>query len=204
MRGDPHPLTRQLIGPPDAAWAAATAGALPATVRDVPTLRGFLTWYRTELLTPVELPLIRSAFDHARRYELRELLALDRSLTRERRFQPFAAASQTVGRAQLWRLLPLRDQRPVRRYWRAVEAGEAGAWHVLVYGLVLAVFSLPLRPGLLNYSRQTLAGFVGSAGETLGLPVTECAQLWAAEAELLPPAVDLALGPGRPVLSICR
>lgn len=204
LTGDPHPLTRQLFAPPDAAWAAAAVCALPPTVRDVPTLRGFLTWYRTELLGPVELPLIRRAFDHARQYQIRELLELDAGLRAEPRFQAFAAASRAVGRAQLWRLLPLRDQRPVRRYWQAVEDGRAHGWHVLVYGLVLAVFSLPLRPGLLSYSRQTLAGFVGAAGGALRLSAGECSRLWAAEVEFLPPAVDQVLGPGRPTLSLCR
>lgn len=203
LRGDPHPLTRQLGRPPAAAWAAAAAGGMPETVRDVPSLRGFLTWYRTELLTPVELPLIRRAFEHASRYQIRELIALDQALRLERRFERFAAASWAVGRAQLWRLRPLRDQRLVRRYWQAVETGPAQGWHVLVYGLVLAIFSLPLRPGLLSYSHQTLAGFIGAAGRSLDLDEAECAQLWADEAALLPPAVDLALGPGRPVLSLC-
>lgn len=203
LRGDPQPLTWQLGRPPDAAWAVAAAGGVPETVRDVPTLRGFLTWYRTELLTPVELPLIRRAFEHASHYQIRELIALDRALRQERRFARFAEASRVVGRAQLWRLRPLRDQRPVRRYWQAIENGQAQGWHVLVYGLVLAIFSLPLRPGLLSYSRQTLAGFIGAAGRSLALGEAECAQLWADEVALLPPAVDLALGPGRPVLSLC-
>lgn len=204
LTGDPHPLTRQLLAPPEAAWAAAAASVLPPTVRDVPTLRGFLTWYRTELLSPIELPLIRRAFDHARQYQIRELIELDSQLRAEPRCEAFAAASRTVGRAQLWRLLPLRDQRPVRRYWQAVESGRANGWHVLVYGLVLSVFSLPLRPGLLRYSRQTLASFVGSAGAALRLPVAECHQLWAAEVELLPAAVDQVLGPRRPILTLCR
>lgn len=204
LTGDPHPLTRQLVAPPESAWGLAAAAVLPGRVRDVPSLRGFLTWYRTELLAPVELPLIRRAFEHGQAYRIRELLDLDRSLRIEPRFQAFAAASRAVGRAQLWRLLPLRDQRPVRRYWQAVEAGRAHGWHVLVYGLVLSIFSLPLRPGLLSYCRQTLAGFVGTAGATLGLPPAECARLWADEVALAPPAVDQALGPGRTGLSLCR
>lgn len=203
LRGDPHPLTRQLVCPPEAAWAAAAGRGVPETVRDVPSLRGFLTWYRTELLTPMELPLIRRAFEHASRYQIRELIALDQALRQERRFERFAAASGAVGRAQLWRLLPLRDQRPVRRYWQAVEHGQAHGWHVLVYGLVLSVFSLPLRPGLLSYARQTLAGFIGAAGRSLALAEADCAQLWAEETALLPLAVDHALGPGRPGLSLC-
>lgn len=205
LLGDPHPLTRQLVAPPEAAWGLAAASVLrPGAVRDVPSLRGFLTWYRTELLAPVELPLIRRAFDQVGNYQIRELLELDRALRFEQRFQAFAEASRAVGRAQLWRLLPLRDQRPVRRYWQAVETGQAHGWHVLVYGLVLSIFSLPLRPALLSYCRQTLAGFVDTAGAALSLPRTECAQLWADELALVPPAVDQALGPGRPVLTLCR
>ncbi len=204
LLGDPQPLTRQLVAPPEAAWGLAAAAVLPGRVRDVPSLRGFLTWYRTELLAPVELPLIRRAFDQVGNYQIRELLELDQALRFERRFEAFARASRAVGRAQLWRLLPLRDQRAVRRYWQAVETGRAHGWHVLVYGLVLSVFSLPLRPGLLIYSRHTLAGFVDTAGASLGLPRSVCAQLWADELALVPPAVDQVLGPGRPGLSLCR
>jgi urease accessory protein UreF len=204
LAGDPRALAQQMAAPAGLAALASVDRVLPMEVRDVPSLRGFLTWYRTQVLVPVELPAIRRAWEHTERYEVRELVAFDRALGEEPRLAPLAAASQAVGRNQLWRLLPLRDQRLVRRYWLAVEAGEARAWHVLVYGVVLSVFSLPLRPGLLSYSRQTLGGFVDAAGRSLRLTQEECAQVWHDEAALLPPSIDLALGLGRAPLQICE
>jgi urease accessory protein UreF len=204
LAGDPQALAQQMAAPAGLTALASVDRVLPADVRDVPSLRGFLTWYRTQILVPVELPAIGRAWQHTSRYEVRELLAFDQALGDEPRLAPLAAASQAVGRAQLWRLLPLRDQRLVRRYWCAVETGEARAWHVLVYGVVLSVFSLPLRQGLLSYSRQTLGGFVEAAGRSLRLTPEECAHIWHAEASLLPPAVDLALGLGRAPLRLCE
>lgn len=201
--GDPHPLAQQLSSPSTLARFTPATDTLPAAVCDLPSLRGFVTWYRTEILTPAELPAIRKAFDHASRYEVRELLALDATLAGEPRLQPFAQASQAVGRSQLWRLLPMRDQRLVRRYWNALEAGHAHGWHVLIYGVVLAVFSLPLRQGLLNYGRQTIAGFVDSAARTRDLAPAECAQLLEEESAAVRTATEFALGPGKPRLTIC-
>ena len=201
--GDPHPLCRQLAAPTSPSAFLSAEVAVPAAVRDLPSLRGFLTWYRTELLVPLEMPAIRRAFDHASRHEVRELLELDRCLKDETRLGRFAEASRAVGRAQLWRLLPMRDQRLVRRYWHALEEGRANGWHMLIYGVVLSVFSLPLRQGLLNYGQQTLAGFVRSAEQTLRLPGDECEALLAGECETVRTATERVLGPGRTPLLLC-
>ena len=61
----------------------------------------------------------------------------------------------------------MRDQRVVQRYLQAVEGGQANGWHTLVYGLTLAVYSLPLRQGLLGYAHQTTRGFIYSAARML-------------------------------------
>jgi len=201
--GDPHPLCRQILPPTRPGTRIAPEAALPAAVRDLPSLRGFLTWYRTELLVPVEMPAIRQAFGHASRYELRELLDLDRRLRDEPRLRSFAGASRAVGRSQLWRLLPMRDQRLVRRYWHRLEEGQAHGWHMLIYGVVLSVFSLPLRQGLLNYGRQTLAGFVNSAAHSLRLPEAECQALLDGECGTLGAGTERVLGPGRTPLRLC-
>jgi len=79
-----------------------------------------------------------------------------------------------VGKTQLKRLRQLHDQRLVQRYLRAVQTGEAHAWHTVVYGLILSVYSLPLRQGLLSYAQQTTRGFVSSAANRLRLAETEC------------------------------
>ena len=105
-----------------------------------------------------------------------------------------------MGRSQLRRLLPLRDVRLVRRYWQAAEAGEAQAWHAIVYGVVLAVFALPLRQGLANYARLTLSGFVESAAGPLRLPEDQRRQLIEELLATVPAAVETSLtaaGPPR-------
>jgi urease accessory protein UreF len=101
---------------------------------------------------------------------LRELVALDQRLAGLPLPRDIVNASRRVGYAQLERLRALRDQRVLQRYRRAVERGEAHGWHTLVYGLGLHVYSLPLRQGLMSYTRQTLGSFVGSAAHSLGLP----------------------------------
>ncbi|MFM8469419.1 MAG: urease accessory UreF family protein [Limisphaerales bacterium] len=171
LAGDARELLVQLGAPEALPTLSLAASALTlAAVRDELTLRRFLTGYREQVLVPVELPAILAAHGHATRNELRELLALDHSLAADPRLREFRAASAAVGRRQLSKLRPLRDQRLVQRYLRAVEAGEAHGWHTLVFGVFLSQYSLPLRQGLLLYSQRTLGGFLDSAGATLRLP----------------------------------
>lgn len=73
---------------------------------------------------------------------------------------PLREASRKVGQRQLSRLRALRDQRIIVRYLDAIGAGQANGWHPIVYGLYLAVFSLPLRQGLVNFGEQTIRGLV--------------------------------------------
>lgn len=103
----------------------------------------------------------------ARRGHARELVALDRSWGQARAALPpdepsLGDASARVGRRQLERLRPLRDQRWLDRYRTAVAAGEAHAWHPVVSGILLGVFALPLRPGLQHYGRQVAAGMLAA------------------------------------------
>ena len=137
-----------------------------------------------------KLPAIESAHGHTGRNELRELVALDLELTGEPMLQEFARASQRVGRSQLRKLRPLRDQRMVQRYLQAVEGGLAHGWHTLVYGLTLEVYSLPLRQGLLGYAHQTTRGFIYSAARMLRLSERECRELFEDRCEGLPEAVE--------------
>jgi urease accessory protein UreF len=122
-------------------------------------LQTFLDTYLTQILLPLELPAIAEACGRGRRGESRELIALDRRLSEVAKLAPFASASQKIGVLQLQRLKPLRDERTVQRYLSAVESGQAGGWHTLVYGLTLAVYSFPLRQGLNHYGRETLSSF---------------------------------------------
>ena len=160
LAGDARELLAQL-GSPEALPALPLAASVLKldAVRDAGTLRRFLAGYRDQILVPVELPAILAAHGHATRNELRELLALDRELGRDPRLKEFRAASAAVGRRQLAKLRPLRDQRFVQRYLRAVENAKAHGWHTLIFGVFLAQYSLPLRQGLVLYGQRILRAF---------------------------------------------
>jgi hypothetical protein len=123
----------------------------------------FLAAYQTNVLGSIELPAIARARQHASRGEFRELLELDAQLAAEPLLQPFAAGSRRVGQVQLERLRPLRDERLAQRYLSAVEAGRAHGWHTVVYGIILAVYSWPLRQALIHYGRETMCGLAGAS-----------------------------------------
>jgi len=152
----------QQIGAPVGCTATspALAGLAP---KNLPAPEVFLDAYAGEILLPLESRAIVDAFCHAGRGELRELIVQDQRLGTALRQTPFAGPSRQVGRRHLSRLRPLRDERTVQRYLRAVEAGQAEGWHTLVYGLTLAVYSLPLRQGLFFYARETLAALADAA-----------------------------------------
>jgi urease accessory protein UreF len=86
----------------------------------------------------------------------------------------------------------MRDQRVVQRYLAAIEAGQARGWHTLVYGVSLAVFSLPLRQGLQHYVEQTVGGFVESAARKLRLTETQCETLAMEQGATVPHSVEKA------------
>jgi urease accessory protein UreF len=193
LLGDVAPLAEQ-IGSADGLLALSRAASRGFhQVKDLPSLRGFLRDYQALVLVPVELPTIRRAHEYAHRYEIRELLEMDRQLADEPVLRSFAAASQRVGKTQLKRLRPLRDQRLVQRYLRAVEAGEANAWHTVVYGLILSLYSLPLRQGLLGYAHQTTLGFIRTAAGPLKLTADQWRKLADEVSAGLPEAVDRLL-----------
>jgi urease accessory protein UreF len=194
LLGDAHPLLDQLGSTEELAVTSTLTSVMEfARVRDLPTLRAFLDTYHAQVLRPVELPAIVSAYQHATRGESRELIALDRQLAGETMIRDFALASCRVGQRQLSKLRPMRDQRIVQRYLAAIEAGEARGWHTLVYGVSLAMFSLPLRQGLQNYIEQTARGFIDRAARSLRLTETSCDELAAQYFIAAPQAVTQAL-----------
>jgi len=192
--GDWHPLAEQL-GSADGLIALGSVSALLrlGPVDDLPSLRRFLQEYQAQILLPLELPAIESAHGHATANELRELVALDQKLALEGMLQNFAPASSRVGQWQLQKLRPLRDQRLVQRYLQAVEGGEAHGWHTLVYGVTLAIYSLPLRQGLLGYAHQTTRGFIYSAARSLELSEHDCRELFDELCAPLPAALEVLL-----------
>jgi urease accessory protein UreF len=189
--GDWHPLAEQL-GSADGLMSLGTVSGLLRLrpVRNASSLRTFLQNYQRQILFPFELPAIESAHGHAARNETRELVALDRRLGGERALQQFAEASRRVGQYQLQKLRPLRDHRLVQRYLVAVESGQAHGWHTLVYGVTLAIYSLPLRQGLLGYAHQATRGFIYSAARPLRLSERQCRRLFDQVCEDLPEAVE--------------
>jgi urease accessory protein UreF len=189
--GDWHPLAEQLGSANGlVALSDISASMQVPVVHDLDSLRNFLTTYQKQLLLPIELPAIQRAFDHTCRHEVRELAEFDRQLAGEAALIPFAEASRRIGQTELLKLRPLRDERIVRRYLEYIERGEANAWHTLVYGLTLALYSIPLRQGLLGYGYQTTRGFIYSAAKALQLSEKDCRALLDELCANLPAAVE--------------
>src|ERR1051325_1404716 len=192
--GDLAPFAEPLGSPAGAEALGEVAALLECPRLDDPAALGrFLGAYRDHVLAPVELPAILKAHQHASRFETRELVAFDQQLSLQPLLKPFTIASLNAGRHQLRRLRSLRDQRLVQRYLAAVESGEAGGWHTLVYGLTLAVYSLPLRQGLIGYAQHTPAGFANAAGRRLKLSESELSKLIDAATVPVPAAVEATL-----------
>ncbi len=189
--GDWHPLAEQL-GSTD---GLVTLGSVALLLRLPPvqdrlSLERFLREYQSEILLNLELPAIQEAHGHVAAKELRELIEQDQRLSRAALLQQMAAPSRRVGRAQLQKLRPLRDQRLVQRYLHAVNAGLAHGWHTVVYGLTLEVYSLPVRQGLLGYAHQTMRSFIYSAARVLRFSEHDCREVFESLCEGLPRAVD--------------
>jgi urease accessory protein UreF len=196
LLGDLHPLIEQLGSVEGlVTLAGASESVQVPQIDSLPALRNFLQNYHSRILWPIELPAIQHACLHAGRNELRELVALDQKLGSEAILQNFAGASRRVGQAQLQRLRPLRDQRIVQRYLAAVDHGEARGWHTLVYGLTLAVYSLPLRQGLFGYAHQTTRGFIHSAARSLKFSDADSRALFEELCAPLPATIDSLLAP---------
>jgi urease accessory protein UreF len=164
-----------------------------STLDAPPALGQFLEDYLVRLLVPCELPAIVSACGHARRGELRELLAHDQRLAALLLSTPFATPSRRMGWLQLARLRPLRDERFVQRYLAAVESGQAHGWHTIVFGVTLAVFSLPLRQGLLYYSHETLCALAAAATRSKGFGPSQVDDALSGLLARVPDAVEEAI-----------
>lgn len=123
-------------------------------------LAAFLHRYRAEILSPLELPTILRAAELTRSNQGRELIELDRSLSKEPGLRDFADASRRVGRTHLRRLRPLHDHRALQKYLAAADEDQVQPWHTIVYGITLGIYSIPLRQGLVHYVERTLSGWV--------------------------------------------
>ena len=200
--GDAHPLLEQLGATDAISLASDAAGAFQfRNVRDVASLRSFLDTYRTQILVPLEMPTIVAAHGHAARGEVRELVALDARLASEKALKEFAMASCRVGQRQLSKLRALRDERVVQRFLTAIENGDARGWHTLVYGVALAVYSMPVRQGLQHYAEHTMRGFVESAARPLRLSESAIVEILSEQSAHVPHAIELAVAP-RSILTL--
>jgi urease accessory protein len=202
LLGDWRALLQQ-VGSPE--FSANSGVPFWATALEtIPDLNHFLEDYLNRVLLPCELPAIVDAYGYARRGEWRELLAQDSRLTEGMQPTPFAEPSQRMGRLQLARLRPLRDERTVQRYLGAVESGQAHGWHTMVYGVTLAVYSLPLRQGLLHYSQQTLSAFAEAAGRFRNFGELELAEMLSSLLARVPAAIEAILQRGELVSSTSK
>jgi urease accessory protein UreF len=150
------------------AFEAATEAGRAGAAANREDLARRLADFQQKVLRDHELPAIHRAALHASHNETRELIGLARSL-RPSVPTSMAEASLRVGASQLQRLRPLRDHRVVQRFLDAVEGGQAEPWHPVVFGLTLAVFSLPVLQGMTVYERQSLASFLEAAARPLAL-----------------------------------
>jgi len=193
--GATHPLALGLGSPEGLETLLGAAASLQlGPVASVSDLRNFLAVYRSRVMEPLELPVVRQAYGHAERGESRELIALDRSLSMRMGEMPFAEVSALVGRTQLRRLRPMRGNRVLARYLEAVARGQAKGWHTVAYGLMLASFSIPLRQGLMHYGESTTRGFFAAASSRIIMPEEQSAVMLADSMERLGAAVGELLG----------
>lgn len=164
LLGDVHALLAQL--------GAAAPNAEAPQLRTPDTFKAltrFLENYKRDVLIKHEWPAIYRAYNHASRNECQELIALDVSIAQEKSLAPFAEASRRIGQFQLKRLAPLRGERVLSRYMAAIDEGRAHGWHTLVYGLTLALYSLPARQGLMHYAQQILRTYIENAAHSFSL-----------------------------------
>jgi urease accessory protein UreF len=155
-------------------------------------LEAFLCAYAEEALKAVEFPLIARAYACAVRNQARELIELDRQAATLLEPSIFAAASREIGRKRLIMLRPLRDQRVARRYLEALDTGNAQGWHPLVFGLFMAIYSLPPRQGLLRYGELALTSLADSIGQAKHFP-SASSNAAAAALATLPEGIEKAV-----------
>jgi hypothetical protein len=173
---------------------SAMIGLTPGGVRDFASLREALHRYAHRHMFPHELGIICEAHIHASAGHSRELIELDLKAAALWNEGPMRDASRHVGRVQLRKLKALKGQKLVGRYLDAIQQGDAFGSHAVVYGVVLALYSIPLRQGLSHYSQQTLDGFVTAGMRHLSLGQAEADELHRELCVGLPAAIEQTLG----------
>jgi len=163
LQGDASLLMRQIATDETLPELGGAASAFQGRgIKTIEDLRRHALDYQTRILHPVEFPAVVRAWQYATHGGARELSQLDRELGKQPALQTFAAASQRIGRIHLKRLRPLRDLRVAQRYLAAIERGESSGWHMIVFGLILSVYSIPLYQGLIYYGQASIRGLLGA------------------------------------------
>jgi len=194
LYGAPSSLAEQLgemgIGVP---WDKVAQYLKSPEISNAQDLANFLNTYHAHILSTVEFPCILQAWKHTQKGETRELIALDNQLGLEPRNELLARASQLVGRQHLRRLRPLLDHRVVQRYLAAVDSGKATGWHPIVFGMTLAVYSLPPRQGLLRYGEEILYCLADAVVYSRRLPQSAFRKSYDSAVNNLPETIDRSL-----------
>ena len=185
--------------PEDFGWPVA-GDLFPAEAASAEGMSGDFQRALMASVTGEDWPTIIRAHEAASRGDWRGLLALDREWgARPGRCGKVAEASYRAGQRQLGRMRPMRDVRVVQRYLEAVEAGTARGWHPVVYGMVLAVHSIPLRQGLAHHAMRMASVMAralptGKGREGRDAPLREAFE--SEVAARMPQALDRVLGAG--------
>jgi urease accessory protein UreF len=189
-----YPALLHRLGPGADASVPTPTSLWRKPIGSVAELSAFLHRYRAEILSPLELPTILRAAELTRLNQGRELIELDRSLTKEPGLRDFAEASRRVGRSHLRRLRPLHDHRALQKYLAASDENRVLPWHTVVYGITLGLYAVPFRQGLVHYVERTLAGWVDAVKETGRLPGEECERVLGEFFPETPAFVERAIG----------
>lgn len=191
--GNVQELSRQL-GSPDLMLQDSAALFLHTeSIKDVQSLEKFLTKFRDEVLAAVDLPVICRAHQLASANQGVELISFDQEFGKRPQLGKLTLPSREAGKRQLKRMHPLRDHKVVQKYLRAHENGSAAGWHSIVYGLTMAVYAIPLRQALLNYSEKTISVMAESAMFSRQFSVLECQALVEKVLATLPAIVEQVL-----------
>ncbi len=193
--GDLSQLSER-IGAPAIPAISSKDGGLDlktAAITDAESLGRFLRDYRQQILGAVELPAIVEASQRVHEGALKELMALDGRIS-ESQLGDFASASRWVGMCHARSLLGMKDHRVVQRYCVSVTEKRAQGWHSVVYGVILAAFSIPLRQGLVRYAERINRSFIESVSGGIALESEALTKLSADFQAELPGLVEAALG----------
>ena len=154
-------------------------------------LRLLIEGYLTKVLETIELPAIVRAHHEATHGRGLELIELDQLFAgRHPEWLLLTPASTRIGHDYLNRLRPLKDERIVQKLIEAVHLGHTPGYHLTVFGLTMAVFSIAPRKGLADYAQAALEAVVATASGRFNLTQLDRKALLAPSRATLPKAIS--------------